>query len=1383
MSNNINSPPRKDRIFYSPTGSWTKGKGAIYGAGSAGNRPDLKQGLSTSRLNLANTPGSSYRIQHHHSHSNQSVQLDMNHTSSNVGGNGGRPFLNPRHTFNGTYTGLGNLSASDDNLSIGHSGRKSDSSGTINRPRQRSSGLVFSSVIDRELASIDKINDPLANSLVCAGKSHVGIYRFNKEDRSVRLVHDVTKTESPHSRLQSSSMFAPRRNRQSKFSTISDVKSGFQNLNNYVAVCANSTSISVFDINNNANPPITSLNEHKRSVNSFDFNMVQTNLLISGGQDGCAKIWDLRANSMANLRNNGRCEININTAYDSIRDIKWMPSYSFGSPVGNEGTPSSVNSNNINGTTTRSNSGYKFASIHDSGVLLKFDLRQPQQFEKKINAHTGPGLCLNWHPNLDYVVTGGRDGKCCLWYVGDKDSHSTNYVSSNISVFPETTINFGSPITKLKFCPAYNEEPHNSLLAISSMGEEAQVGIYSLARKYVPKNLLETSAASLGLVWWDADNIFTIDKRNRINGWDLNKEPTVLENLSKTVTTWRDIEGNGLLFINQDEGTYDINDPYFNRSNMHDYSGNNNSNALMSSLSINQVDSNIKRIHSPPTPIPNERPSMFKMSSTFNSKSFASSPMSPTPISSTPSIHSEMAPFGGRDIGHSNIESPLIVTLDLPKIIGSMRIAQITKFENLRNHKRIDQESLEKLQESPIEVFKYLARELEFSVKHNNSSPSGVSRKNSADLDFFNNGSLQDDNDDTGKNLMKKFGLAENGTWTNLINKKSDQQGKKHSEPMLRNGSNSGTRSSRQDSLIDRSSNYSSVHGDGIIDTEVNPIKHNDKDNLTEQSSSSNIDQPSKETDDKTAKLQERMSLFVDFLTAASHNASVYANINDILNFKVWILIRDTIMWDLKKMDTLLPKINEQPGRVDNHDSESVNSSVIEENFIPVSHLRKQSINSDYSGFNESIRTSSLVEEHPQPFRSMSEESGIDPIDREIITNLRKKLRSNGESSHNFATTDSIENLESKDSIDEQRQLSNESAIAQDEDVDEDQLEQEEKKETNKQVSSNLPSKSPEGIPILNGRSKRLSFIDTFMSDAHSPLNHSDEERLRRGSYTKHRSVVGPYSGSFDHHSVRSKISSLDSISSNYQSHAPFLKRLSDTKKLVPTIRETFSYENVLKSVEDLDLLNGKNTRGNGFLRRNQSGLCPPWNTEIILQQVYEQAAEGGNILLAVNILLLFHDVYEVTSLHVVKSSVSEFITLLHRYELFEIATELLKYCGWDDIMGPESEQSDIRLFCDRCGELIVNEASKEKYTKSVQPHHHQHNHKRDKNDIQFGYWYCDNCKKPSTLCVLCERPIKKLTVGLLECGHEGHFDCFRGWFLKEGMTTCPAGCPARLNI
>ncbi|SMN22440.1 similar to Saccharomyces cerevisiae YOL138C RTC1 Subunit of the SEA (Seh1-associated) complex, a coatomer-related complex that associates dynamically with the vacuole [Maudiozyma saulgeensis] len=1365
---NINNPPRKDRFVYSPTGSIPKREKTMYMGGSLG-RPDLKQTSSTCRVNLPSASGSSYKIFHHHSHSNQMFTNDSS-------GTGARPSLNPRHTFNGTYTGLGGIS-SDDNSSLGHRARRSGSSPS--HKNKQSTGLVFSSIADRELASIDKINDPLADSLVCAGKSHVGIYRFNREDRSIRLVQDVTKTDLSYSRLQSSSMFASRRNRQSKFSTISDVKSGFQNFNNYIAVCANSTSISIFDINKppseTSNPLIMSLNEHKRSVNSFDFNMVQPHLLISGGQDGCAKIWDLRAN---NMKNNGRCEVNINTAYDSIRDIKWMPSYSFVSPISNEGTPSSMGSSTS--STPRSNSGFKFSSIHDSGVLLKFDLRQPQQFEKKINAHTGPGLCLNWHPNLDYVVTGGRDGKCCLWYIGDRDIHANNqnsvvngYIPSNPSVFPETTINFGSPITKLKFCPAYNSEPHNSLLAISSMGDEAQVGIYSLARKYIPKYLLETSAASMGLVWWDSENIFTIDKRNRINGWDLTHEPTVLENLPKTVTTWRDIEGNGLLFVNQDEGTYDITDPYFVRENMHDHTAN-NSNVMLSNASINQPEMGNKRIHSPPTPNPNERPSMFKMNSAFNNKSFVPSPISSTPLSTTSSIHSGTIPIGTHDNPITSIESPLVFTVDLPKIIGSMRIEQISKFQSLRNKKKIDKESLTKLQESPIEVFKYLARELEFSIKHDGWADQ-LGRKNSVSHQSGSE-SLQEDNEDTGKNLMKKFGLAENGTWTNLINKKNDQQERKISEAGLGNISNPGTKSTYQDtSSNDGSSKYSGVHLDGTSRTDSNSIKHSNQ-NSDNHDTTSSINQPLEPRNERIMKLHERMSMFIDFLSVASHNASVYADINDALNFKVWVLIRDTIMWDLKKMDSLLPKSNDPLSRTKNHDTESVNSAVVEDTVIPLTNLRKQSMSSEYSRFNESIRTSSLVEEHPQIFRSPSDDSGVDPTDREAIVNLRNQLRrTKEEPAHKFATAETLRNIEGEvmsASPGEQRALSNESAF------DPDDEEEEEKDEEVKPKDG-----SPEGIPILNNRRQRLSFIDTFLSDAHSPLGHSDEEHIRSSSFTKGRTTGGPYSESFDHHSVRSKVSSLDSIPSTYQSRAPFLKRLSDTKKLVPTIKETFSYEDVLKSVDNLDVLakTGIKNDGNEQARKIVTKPSPPpWDTRTILRQVYQQAAEGGNILLAVNILLLFQDVYQLTSLHVVKSSVSEFITLLHRYELFEISTALLKYCGWDDIMGPESEQSDIRLFCDRCGELIVNEPSKEKYTRSLRQHH---SHDQNKADLQFGFWYCDNCKKPNTLCVLCERPIKKLAIGLLECGHEGHFDCFREWFLKEGMTTCPSGCTATLNI
>ncbi|GMM57894.1 Rtc1 protein [Maudiozyma humilis] len=1398
---NMSSPPRRERAYHSPAGSLPKGR-SIYGTPSPVVRPELRQTLSGSRSGYL----APVRITHHlEQPSSQSL-------SPHLGGQGGpngptmgaRPGLVPRHTFNGVNAAPGSLLNESGGSDAGFHRRRSSNMRKSQQygSSKGDSGFIFSTLADRELASIDKINDPLANSLVCAGKSHIGVYRFNREDRSIRLVHEVTRPESgagSHSRTGQPSMFAARRNRQAKFSTISDVKSGFQSRNNYVALCANSTSISVFDINKPTSdtvtsPLVTSLNEHKRSVNSFDFNMVQPNLIISGGQDGCAKIWDLRAN---NLKSQTRSDINITTSYESIRDIKWMPSYSFGSPI-SDTTSSSATSAAASAAASaatspavtpspafRSNAGYNFCSIHDSGVLLKFDMRQPQQFERKINAHTGPGLCLNWHPNLDYVVTGGRDGKCCLWYVGNERDATQQQQSSlannnsftttmNPSVFPETTINFGSPITKLKFCPAYNEEPHNSLLAISSMGDEAQVGIYSLARKYVPRNMLETPAASLGLVWWDEENIFTIDKSNRINGWDLTKEPTVLENLTKTVTTWRDIEGNGLLFLNQDAGTYDVNNPYFGKaegsSELH------STVPLVSNASVSQLDLSAKRINSPPpiapTPqTPQERPSLFKKNSTFMTKSFTASP-----ISSAPSINSSNAAIGvSYDSTALAIESPIVVTMDFPKIVGSMRIEQISKLKSLKKNKKIDKESIAKLQESPIEVFKYLARELEFSVEHDLlNTGRGINADNMADNETAASSKLPDENDNTERDLMKKFGLSEHGTWTNLINKKGDTE-RKNSETGVTTTPNTGTRSNYQDSLNnERSSKHSSNLTEAMSRGASNSMVENGS--VSEKSESKgNRDTPATNDDSERTKFEKRMLLLVDFVSVASHNASVYASINDLLNFKVWVLIRDTILWDLKKMDSMVPEAAEEMTKNAEptyDDSVSVRSSVVDDRTITRANMRKQSMNSEYSHFNESIGTSSFVEEHPQPFRSPSDESEPELSAHSAIQKLREEAkgrlaRSDDSIGHLSAVpppniSDSGEagkgtNASSKDSLG-----INGSAI------NEDSIEEEDEEETKDE-----DAKPEKGIPILQNRSKRLSFIDTFMSDAHSPLENLGEEGLRPSLSNNSRGLPRFYSSSFDAHSPRSKVSSLESSSTI--PHMPFLKRLSDTKNMVPTINESFSYDDVLKSAQGLK--SGELARSRDWDRfhgpKKDGVRQPPWNTETILKQIYEQAAETGNILLSVSIMLLFQDVYHIAPLHIVKSSVAEFISLLHRYELFEIATALLKYCAWDDILGPEGEQSDIRLFCERCGELIVNEASKERLARQDQT----------APGSRFGFWYCDNCKKPGSLCVFCERPVTRLAMGVLECGHEGHFECFREWFLDEAMSTCPAGCPSTLNI
>lgn len=157
---------------------------------------------------------------------------------------------------------------------------------------------------------------------------------------------------------------------------------------------------------------------------------------------------------------------------------------------------------------------------------------------------------------------------------------------------------------------------------------------------------------------------------------------------------------------------------------------------------------------------------------------------------------------------------------------------------------------------------------------------------------------------------------------------------------------------------------------------------------------------------------------------------------------------------------------------------------------------------------------------------------------------------------------------------------------------------------------------------------------------------------------------------------------------------------------------------------------------------------------------------------MTVNILFLFQTIYQITEIDIAKDAIAHFLLLLHRYELFGIAADVLKYCPFEDIMGSEGDQSSIRLFCERCGELITNESSKEKLRAEAQ----QTGNKKIMD--KFGYWYCDSCKKKNTSCVLCERPLKKLTMVILPVDTKVTSSAYKNGFSMRMNKNVPAVAP-----
>lgn len=105
---------------------------------------------------------------------------------------------------------------------------------------------------------------------------------------------------------------------------------------------------------------------------------------MSASQDGTLKLWDLRSGGAAALTFEGKSE--------SARDVAWHP----------------VN-------------GHDFAACFENGSLQRWDVRQPRLFTRKLNAHNGLCLTVDWHPEGRYLASGGRDKMLRVW---DMDADS-----------------------------------------------------------------------------------------------------------------------------------------------------------------------------------------------------------------------------------------------------------------------------------------------------------------------------------------------------------------------------------------------------------------------------------------------------------------------------------------------------------------------------------------------------------------------------------------------------------------------------------------------------------------------------------------------------------------------------------------------------------------------------------------------------------------------------------------------------------------------------------------------------------------------------------------------------------------------------------------------
>ncbi|KAK8065080.1 hypothetical protein PG997_011827 [Apiospora hydei] len=246
--------------------------------------------------------------------------------------------------------------------------------------------------------------------------------------------------------------------------------------------------------------------EESRQINKLDSNPHKSSLLLSGGQEGIVRLFDVR---VPQTTRSGQLTFRAFKAFqgnsEGIRDIKWCPK-----------------------------DGFIFACATDSGAILKWDVKKANAPLLKINAHAAPRgtSSISWHPDGTHLISGGFDRKCHIWDMSTTAERRQK---------PRWTISTPAPVSVVSWRPplwsataqgkraaqvavAYGDSGHGKKYGISG------VHIWDLGRPTMPyKEIDRFDISPSALLWHDQDLLWTAGLDGFFSQCDVAFAPKVMD--------------------------------------------------------------------------------------------------------------------------------------------------------------------------------------------------------------------------------------------------------------------------------------------------------------------------------------------------------------------------------------------------------------------------------------------------------------------------------------------------------------------------------------------------------------------------------------------------------------------------------------------------------------------------------------------------------------------------------------------------------------------------------------------------------------------------------------------------------------------------------------
>ncbi|KAL1899347.1 SEA (Seh1-associated) complex subunit [Ceratocystis pirilliformis] len=301
--------------------------------------------------------------------------------------------------------------------------------------------------------------------------------------------------------------------------SIQDVK--WQSDSSIFTACAGG-KIFYYDLNHSRGGAINPypIQDNTRQITTLDVSPHRRSWLLSGGQDGVVRIWDMRAPPKGPAM-----EIvlkrRVQAHSESIRCVRWAP-----------------------------RDGFEFACSTENGMIFKGDFRHAN-FRMRINAHEGSCSSISWHPDGVHLLSGGMDQKLHVWDMTNADRRRR----------PKWVIHTPAPIGQALWRPSLWSATDNGRRAAqiavtydaSSQRRHGRnmVHIWDLARPTLPFKVIEQfDMAPTGLLWRDQDILWAVGQDGNLNQCDVAFAPRVIDRQAMSTFAFNP-NGEVMMFLDQ----------------------------------------------------------------------------------------------------------------------------------------------------------------------------------------------------------------------------------------------------------------------------------------------------------------------------------------------------------------------------------------------------------------------------------------------------------------------------------------------------------------------------------------------------------------------------------------------------------------------------------------------------------------------------------------------------------------------------------------------------------------------------------------------------------------------------------------------------------------